>query len=34
MNEVETRAELIDPQLRAGGWGERAKSKVLPPAGI
>ena len=22
MNEADTRAELIDPQLRAAGWGE------------
>jgi len=29
MNESETRAELIDPQLRASGWGEVAESKVL-----
>ena len=22
MNEAETRAEYIDPKLKAGGWGE------------
>lgn len=29
MNEAETRAELIDPQLRASGWGVVEGSKVL-----
>ncbi len=29
MNEAETRAELIDPQLRASGWGVVDGSKVL-----
>lgn len=29
MNEAETRAELIDPQLRQSGWGEAEGSKVL-----
>jgi type I restriction enzyme R subunit len=29
MNEAETRAELIDPMLRACGWGVVAGSKVL-----
>ncbi|EKD99377.1 MAG: hypothetical protein ACD_22C00278G0005 [uncultured bacterium] len=29
MNEAETRAELIDPQLKASGWGEVDDSKVL-----
>jgi type I restriction enzyme R subunit len=29
MNESETRAELIDPQLKASGWGEVESSKVL-----
>lgn len=29
MNEAETRAELIDPQLRAAGWGVVDGSKVL-----
>ena len=29
MNESETRAEYIDPKLRASGWGEREGSKVL-----
>jgi type I restriction enzyme R subunit len=29
MNEAETRAELIDPKLRAAGWGEVEGSKVL-----
>lgn len=28
MNEAETRAELIDPALRAAGWGEVAGSRV------
>ena len=29
MNEAETRAELIDPKLKACGWGVVAGSKVL-----
>lgn len=29
MNEAETRAEKIDPKLRASGWGETPGSKVL-----
>ncbi|MBI5654396.1 DEAD/DEAH box helicase family protein [Candidatus Uhrbacteria bacterium] len=29
MNEAETRAELIDPKLKASGWGEVEGSKVL-----
>jgi type I restriction enzyme R subunit len=29
MNEAETRAELIDPQLRASGWGLVEDSKIL-----
>lgn len=29
MNESETRAELIDPQLKLSGWGEVEDSKVL-----
>jgi len=29
MNEAETRAELIDPKLKASGWGEVDGSKVL-----
>lgn len=29
MNEAETRAEYIDPQLKASGWGEVEGSKVL-----
>ena len=29
MNESETRAELIDPKLRACGWGEVRDSKIL-----
>ena len=28
MNEAETRAELIDPALKAAGWGVVAKSRV------
>jgi hypothetical protein len=28
MNEAETRAELIDPALRAAGWGVVADSRV------
>lgn len=29
MNETETRAELIDPQLKASGWGVVPNSKIL-----
>jgi type I restriction enzyme R subunit len=29
MNEAETRAELIDPKLKAGGWGVIEESKIL-----
>lgn len=29
MNEAETRAEYIDPKLKASGWGEVEGSKVL-----
>jgi len=29
MNESETRAEYIDPQLKASGWGEIEESRVL-----
>ena len=29
MNEAETRAELIDPKLKASGWGELEDSKIL-----
>ena len=29
MNEAETRAELIDPKLRACGWGVIEGSKIL-----
>jgi type I restriction enzyme R subunit len=29
MNEAETRAELIDPQLKAAGWGVVEDSKIL-----
>lgn len=29
MNEAETRAELIDPQLREAGWGVIEGSKIL-----
>ena len=29
MNEAETRAELIDPALKAAGWGVTEGSKVL-----
>lgn len=28
MNEAETRAELIDPALKAAGWGEMDGSRV------
>ena len=29
MNEAETRAEHIDPALRAAGWGVLESSKIL-----
>jgi len=29
MNEAETRAELIDPKLKANGWGVVEASKIL-----
>ena len=29
MNESETRAELIDPKLKANGWGVVEGSKIL-----
>jgi len=29
MNEAETRAEYIDPKLKASGWGEVERSKIL-----
>ena len=29
MNEAETRAELIDPQLKASGWGVVEDTKIL-----
>jgi type I restriction enzyme R subunit len=29
MNEAETRAELIDPKLKEGGWGVIEDTKVL-----
>ena len=29
MNESETRAEYIDPKLKASGWGEAEGSKIL-----
>jgi type I restriction enzyme R subunit len=28
MNEADTRAELIDPQLKAAGWGEIDGSRI------
>ena len=28
MNEADTRAELIDPQLKLSGWGDIAESRV------
>ena len=33
MNEAETRAELIDPKLKACGWGavESSKGRVVNP---
>ena len=29
MNEAETRADLIDPKLKAAGWGVIEGSKIL-----
>jgi len=29
MNEAETRAEYIDPQLKAASWGEAEGSKII-----
>jgi type I restriction enzyme R subunit len=29
MNEAETRAEYIDPKLKAVGWGELEGSRIL-----
>jgi len=29
MNEAETRAELVDPALKAAGWGVVEGSKIL-----
>jgi len=29
MNEAETKAELIDPQLKASGWGVRSGSRIM-----
>jgi type I restriction enzyme R subunit len=29
MNEADTRAELIDPQLKLAGWGDVAESRIL-----
>jgi len=29
MNESETRAEYIDPLLKASGWGEVDESRIL-----
>ena len=29
MNEAETRAEYIDPKLKASGWGVAEGSKIL-----
>jgi len=34
MNEAETRAELIDPKLKAAGWGVTEGSKILREYGI
>jgi len=34
MNESETRAELIDPALKAAGWGVMEGSKILREYGI
>ena len=34
MNEAETRAELIDPALKAAGWGVAEGSKILREYGI
>ena len=29
MNEAETRAEYVDPKLKASGWGEVEESKIF-----
>ena len=29
MNEAETRAEYIDPKLKASGWGVKEYTKIL-----
>lgn len=29
MNEADTRAELIEPQLRNAGWGVVAQSRIM-----
>ena len=34
MNEAETRAELIDPALKAAGWGVTEGSRVAREYGI
>jgi len=34
MNEADTRAELIDPALRAADWGVTEGSKILREYGI
>jgi type I restriction enzyme R subunit len=34
MNEAETRAEYIDPMLKASGWGEVEESRILREFGI
>ncbi|MEC7416688.1 MAG: hypothetical protein VX420_00560 [SAR324 cluster bacterium] len=33
LNEAETRAELIDPAIRAAGWGEVSGSRVRRESG-
>ena len=34
MNEAETRAELIDPKLKAAGWGVIEGSKILHESNV
>jgi type I restriction enzyme R subunit len=34
MNESETRAELIDPKLKAVGWGVAEGSKIIREYGV
>lgn len=34
MNEAETRAELIDPKLKACGWGVMEGSKLIVKKGF